>query len=187
MLPDQRIRKRKKGGSYKDAACKEPATKLLQGEYVLAQLTQFKASTLYCAEINLSVSGVKAEDGYYTNSTCDTTLAEAEKNKSDFTEVIVPQASTPLPNIRIALPGETYPLNLGGSLSSKSELRNEAFASQGTEFSILLHIAESTALGTAVIDFLRRRMALSRKMQHAGRLGSEWRCVNRRSVPSSVR
>ena len=63
--------------------------------------------------------------------------------------------STPLPDLHTALPGETYPLYLGGGLASKSELVNESGGVlKGTEFSILLIASELTSLGQATIDFL---------------------------------
>jgi hypothetical protein len=62
--------------------------------------------------------------------------------------------SLPLPLIHTALPGEKYPLNLGGHLAGKSLLRSESGTLEGTEFSVLLSAAELTALGSAVIDFL---------------------------------
>jgi hypothetical protein len=71
-----------------------------------------------------------------------------------MTAAVASAESLPLPLIHTALPGETYPINLGGHLEGKSLLRSESGTLQGTEFSVLLNVAELTALGTAVIDFL---------------------------------
>jgi hypothetical protein len=62
--------------------------------------------------------------------------------------------SLPLPLVHTALPGETYPINLGGHLASKSLLRSESGALEGDEFSVLLNVAELTSLGAAVLEFL---------------------------------
>jgi hypothetical protein len=63
--------------------------------------------------------------------------------------------STPLPDIHVALPGESYPLNLGGHLAGVSKLENTGGGLlEGTEFSILLNVTELSALGGATIEFL---------------------------------
>jgi hypothetical protein len=63
--------------------------------------------------------------------------------------------STPLPDIHIALPGETYPLNLGGQLLSKVELQNAAGGVlEGTDVSALLQALELTSLGHAFLELL---------------------------------
>jgi hypothetical protein len=64
--------------------------------------------------------------------------------------------STPLPDIHTALPGETYPLNLGGHLAGASRLENTdgAFELGAKEFSVLLSIRELTSLGEANLVFL---------------------------------
>jgi hypothetical protein len=62
--------------------------------------------------------------------------------------------SLPLPLVHTALPGETYPINLGGHLAGASLLRSESGTIEATEFSVLLNVAELTALGTAVLEFL---------------------------------
>jgi hypothetical protein len=51
--------------------------------------------------------------------------------------------STPLPDIHTALPGETYPLNLGGHLAGVSKLENTGGGLlEGKKLSILLSIRE---------------------------------------------
>jgi hypothetical protein len=63
--------------------------------------------------------------------------------------------SLPLPLIHTALPGETYPINLGGQLLSKQSLRNEnGGVFKGTDVSMLLNVKELSALGGATIEFL---------------------------------
>jgi hypothetical protein len=63
--------------------------------------------------------------------------------------------STPLPLIHTALPGETYPIDLGGLLKSEQSLENAGGGTlKGTEISVLLSALELTALGLAVILFL---------------------------------
>ena len=47
--------------------------------------------------------------------------------------------STPLPDIYTALPGETYPIDLGGKLASAQALKSAAGGVlEGTETSVLL-------------------------------------------------
>jgi hypothetical protein len=66
--------------------------------------------------------------------------------------------STPLPSIHTALPGETYPLNLGAHLAGVSKLENTGGSTLETdEFSALLAVKESTSLGGAVLVFLGLR------------------------------
>jgi hypothetical protein len=56
--------------------------------------------------------------------------------------------STPLPDIHTALPGETYPINLGGLLISKSELQGSTGGVlEGTDVSVLLQALALTSLG----------------------------------------
>jgi hypothetical protein len=63
--------------------------------------------------------------------------------------------SLPLPLIHTALPGETYPINLGGSLKSVQLLRNAGGGKlEGKEVSVLLGVKELSALGEATIVFL---------------------------------
>jgi hypothetical protein len=63
--------------------------------------------------------------------------------------------STPLPDIHIALSGETYPLNLGGLLLSTNELQgSEGGVLEGTDVSTLLQALELTSLGAAFVEFL---------------------------------
>jgi hypothetical protein len=70
------------------------------------------------------------------------------------TAAVASAESLPLPLIRTALPGETYPLNLGGHLAGQSFLRDESDSVVAREFSVLLNVAELTALGSAVIEWL---------------------------------
>jgi hypothetical protein len=63
--------------------------------------------------------------------------------------------STPLPDIHTALPGETYPIDLGGKLASAQKLENAGGGDfEGTETSVLLSALELTSLGLAVIVLL---------------------------------
>jgi hypothetical protein len=64
--------------------------------------------------------------------------------------------STPLPDIHTALPGETYPVNLGAHLAGVSELEStgESPDLEAREFSALLAVGELTSLGTAALVFL---------------------------------
>ncbi len=63
--------------------------------------------------------------------------------------------SSPLPLIHTALPGELYPVNLGGSLTATTELRSaEGGLLNAREISVLLQAKELTALGSALVDFL---------------------------------
>jgi hypothetical protein len=63
--------------------------------------------------------------------------------------------STPLPDIHTALPGETYPLNLGGLLLSANELKGSSGGVlKGTDISTLLEARELTSLGHVFVEFL---------------------------------
>jgi hypothetical protein len=63
--------------------------------------------------------------------------------------------STPLPDIHTALPGETYPINLGGLLLSKNELQGSTGGVlEGTDISTLLEAKELTSLGHVFVEFL---------------------------------
>ena len=63
--------------------------------------------------------------------------------------------STPFPSIHTALPGETYPINLGGGLKSTSELAGEGGGIlKATEFSLLLIASALISLGAATIELL---------------------------------
>ncbi len=63
--------------------------------------------------------------------------------------------SLPLPLIHTALPGERYPIFLGGQLAGEHELQNKAGGVlKAKEISVLLSALELTALGLAIIHFL---------------------------------
>jgi len=61
--------------------------------------------------------------------------------------------STSLPDIRIALPGELYPLDLAGEVKSTGiKLQNEITELPAALISVLLLVSEFTSLGAALID-----------------------------------
>ncbi len=63
--------------------------------------------------------------------------------------------SSPLPLIHTALPGELYPINLGGHLAASVAFRSASgLVVSATEVSVLLQAKELTALGQAEIEFL---------------------------------
>jgi hypothetical protein len=63
--------------------------------------------------------------------------------------------SSPLPDIHTALPGENYPINLGGLLLSANELKGSSGGVlKGTDISTLLEAKELTSLGHAFVEFL---------------------------------
>ena len=62
---------------------------------------------------------------------------------------------TLLPDVHTALPGETYPINLGGQLLSNQSLQTAGGGIlEGTDVSVLLNVKELSALGGAFIEFL---------------------------------
>ncbi len=70
--------------------------------------------------------------------------------------------STPLPDIHTALPGERYPLYLGGRLKTSFLIRNAGGAAlEGQEISVLLIASELTTLGEALIELLEVMRPLS--------------------------
>jgi hypothetical protein len=128
-----------KGTTPGNLECKEKVESL-KGEWVEAELTGLIEKNLWCARI----SPVGAKTGTFQSGSCLT-----EEINGEYTTVVVP-----LPAIQTALPGEVYPLNLGGSLRSLSELLSEVGRLSGKEVSVLLHVSELTSLGTAAIEFL---------------------------------
>jgi hypothetical protein len=72
--------------------------------------------------------------------------------------------STPLPDIHTALPGETYPIDLGGKLASAEQLENAGGGLLvGAETSVLLSVLELTSLGLAIIVLLGVKTAGAQK------------------------
>jgi hypothetical protein len=62
--------------------------------------------------------------------------------------------STPLPLIHTALPGETYPIDIGGKVvSNEIQIQNTSGELPATLVSILIEAKELTALGPAKITF----------------------------------
>lgn len=101
-------------------------------------------STIWCAEALPGQAVLKWKNSDCTGETADT---------GDFAKVNLNFRLRP--RLKTALPGEAYPLNLGGHLKGKSELVTASGGTLvGTEFSILLHVVEETSLGTSVMDFL---------------------------------
>ncbi len=75
--------------------------------------------------------------------------------------------SLPLPLIHTALPGELYPIDLGGHLSTTITLRNSSGGVlTAGEVSVLLSALELTALGLAIIDFLGLLEVASKEKCH---------------------
>ncbi|HTD09068.1 MAG TPA: hypothetical protein VK680_09280 [Solirubrobacteraceae bacterium] len=141
-----------KGGTYTEAGCKVLAA-ILEGEYVLVKLLGFVRETLWCAELNLNIKTENAEDGYYTNNKCETKLPEVEKNKSDFTEVVVPAGR--LPDVSVTL--GSYPLHLNylsNTVKTKVENTSGSILS-GEGWHLLYLTGELTALGTFRAIFLK--------------------------------
>jgi hypothetical protein len=128
-----------KGTTPGNLECKEKVESL-KGEWVEAELVKLIEKTLWCAR----VSPLNSKTGTFQSGSCLT-----EEINGEYTTVVVP-----LPALQTALPGEVYPLNLGGSLKITSELRSESGKLTGKEFSILLHVVELTSLGTATIELL---------------------------------
>jgi hypothetical protein len=71
--------------------------------------------------------------------------------------------STPLPDIHTALPGETYPIDLGGKTAVINQSLRNAVGGvlEGSETSVLLSALELTSLGLAVIVLLGVKEAIS--------------------------
>lgn len=131
------------GGNFKNRLCNEAAP-VLEGEWESVTPVKETGVLLYCA---VKLAEAK-NSGSYTNNTCATQASAGEN--TEFFSVLAQ-----LPTIHTALPGETYPLNLGGHLTGTSKLFEEGGgALEGKEFSVLLNVAELTSLGTAVVDFL---------------------------------
>jgi hypothetical protein len=93
-----------KGGNYEDNLCTKEVDEL-DGEYVLATLIKEKSGTkgLWCAELLLSSSETHKDTGFYTSNTCETELSSADKNDSNWTEVIK-EATKVLPEPSVASP-----------------------------------------------------------------------------------
>ena len=90
-------------GNYKNATCTEK-TPVLKGEYVLAEPLVLIKEDLWCAKMNPVVG--PPGTGQYENSTCTT-----KKENGEYTEVIVTEEATSLPDLSITL-GGAYPLHL---------------------------------------------------------------------------
>ena len=82
--------------------------------------------------------------------------------------------STPLPDIHTALPGETYPINLGGKTASAGQVENAGGGQlEWTETSVLLSVLELTSLGLAIIVLLGLKSAIAPKHKCANEGGVE--------------
>jgi hypothetical protein len=96
----------KKGGSFSTinngtGQCETEVVKLT-GRWVLVEALLSKTvEDLYCAKLLLTAGREpEKETGYYKNQNpekCETVLPKAEENKSDYTEVIVPEMTKLLP------------------------------------------------------------------------------------------
>jgi hypothetical protein len=94
-----------------------------------------------------------------------------------MTASVASAESTPLPLIHTALPGETYPIDLGGKTAIAGQaLKNSGGGVlEGTETSVLLSALELTALGLAVVVFLNVKESVAPKSL----------CVNKGGVEES--
>jgi hypothetical protein len=117
--------------------------------FILAFLRSEILFELYCAEVFVPETG-----RFRTLFQCELDDPSMEAAKGLFIWIKAAAGLTPVPLIFTALSGEGYPLNLGGSLKGTSELRSEAGTLSAKEFSVLLHVAELTSLGTATIELL---------------------------------
>jgi hypothetical protein len=83
--------------------------------------------------------------------------------------------STPLPDIHTALPGETYPIDLGGKTAVAGQIWENAGGGQleWTETSVLLSALELTSLGLAIIVLVGLKSAIEPKHSCANEGGVE--------------
>ena len=82
--------------------------------------------------------------------------------------------STPLPDIHTALPGETYPIDLGGQLESTQDLEDSlGQIPEWSKTSVLLSALELTSLGLAVVVFLGVKEAAAPNRRCANNGGTE--------------
>ena len=128
-------------GNFTAMGC---ATLKALADWVLFENAKYLTDTLWCAK---TLTG----DAVLTWKKANCTEATADTGSFAYVNLFF----RPTPRLKTALAGEAYPLDLGGHLKGTSELVTASGAALvGTEFSILLHIAEETSLGTAVVDFL---------------------------------